>query len=46
MTGEEFSGLVEKYAGTLFRMVLSVTLSREDAEDAMQEALFEAVAHR
>ena len=37
MTREAFSEAVDKYADTVFRAAISVTLSREDAEDAMQE---------
>ena len=37
MTGEAFSEAIEKYADTVFRAALSVTVVREDAEDAMQE---------
>ena len=38
VTKEEFAGAVDMYADSVFRAALSVTLSREDAEDAMQEA--------
>ncbi len=37
LTREAFLEAVEKYADTVFRAALSVTLSREDAEDATQE---------
>ena len=39
MTHREFEELVERYADTVFRAALSVTGTREDAEDAMQETL-------
>ncbi len=39
MTRQEFEDLVERYADTVFRAALSVTGTREDAEDVMQETL-------
>lgn len=39
VTRQEFEEAVEMYADTVFRAALSVTRSREDAEDAMQETM-------
>jgi RNA polymerase sigma-70 factor (ECF subfamily) len=37
-----FESLVEPYKGRLFQAILRITKQREDAEDALQEALFRA----
>ncbi len=40
-----FATLCERYSNQLFRAARRITKTREDAEDAVQDALVQAFAH-